>query len=78
MFPPEIRCEPGQVTDPTGHCERHGQHHYCRTCGGFYGVPHDDIHSGPQKHPNRFAHQCACRVCKDYVAALAASRGEGS
>ena len=66
FFGDEIRCEPGEKTDPTGHCERHGPHHFCETCEGYYGVPHTGIHEGPHAHPNQFTFRvdgCVCRIC---------------
>ncbi len=59
-------CEAGQRDEPIG-CERHRDHHWCTTCQGYYGVPHDGIHSGDSAHPwgNLFGrNQCACRPCK--------------
>lgn len=73
---PEIRCEPGETTYPTN-CERHSEHHWCNTCEGYYGVPHDGgIHEGPFAHPNQFSdfRQCACRKCKDLVAEIGRRR----
>lgn len=63
----EVNCEPGEPTDTTAYCQRHSQHYYCSTCKGYYGVPHDfGIHEGPDKHPNRFYRDCACRVCQNH------------
>lgn len=62
----EWQCEPGQLDKPVG-CERHSDHHWCKTCDGYYGVPHTGIHEGRDAHPNQFAgdfRQCACRPCK--------------
>lgn len=65
----EWSCDAGQPVEPYG-CERHSEHHWCDTCRGFYGVPHDGIHDGPNAHPRgpSDAEQCACRPCKDYTA----------
>lgn len=73
-FGPETRCEPGETTYPSA-CQRHPAHYWCPTCRGYYGVPHDGgIHTGRSAHPNhRGVHECACRVCKDHVAALVAT-----
>jgi hypothetical protein len=62
-------CVAGQRTFPdawTWH-----NHHWCNTCEGWYGVPHDGIHAGPDAHPHAALHnprQCACRPCQDYIA----------
>lgn len=64
---PEWQCEAGQSLPPIG-CERHSDHYWCETCRGFYGVPHDVIHEGPNAHPATFPgerNQCACRPCKE-------------
>lgn len=62
---PEWQCEAGQSMPPDG-CERHREHWWCETCRGFYGVPHDGIHEGPNAHPplGIEQNQCACRPCK--------------
>lgn len=64
-FGAEWQCEAGQKDEPVG-CERHGEHHWCGVCEGWYGVPHDRIHEGPNAHPygNNDTTQCACRPCK--------------
>lgn len=65
FFGDEIRCEPGEQTYPRD-CERHSEHHWCGVCAGYYGVPHDGIHTGPNPHPNQFTYRvdgCVCRVC---------------
>jgi hypothetical protein len=62
----EWRCEAGQNELPFG-CDRHGDHYWCETCLGFYGVPHDGIHEGPDAHPAAYGierQQCACRPCR--------------
>lgn len=40
---------------------------YCEICDGYYGVPHDNIHTGPRPHPLRDwpASVCACRPCQE-------------
>jgi hypothetical protein len=63
-----VRCEPGEREMPVD-CMRHSNHYFCRTCEGYYGVPHDGIHTGPDKHPNRFYRDCACRMCVNKRAA---------
>lgn len=63
----EWQCEAGQPVPPLG-CDRHQEHYWCETCRGFYGVPHDGIHAGPDAHPATFTserNQCACRPCKE-------------
>lgn len=71
--PGEVRCEAGQVEFPA-ECNRHKEHHWCATCEGYYGVPHDGIHEGPDAHPNyRDAPQCACRLCANWRAAQSRS-----
>jgi hypothetical protein len=55
---PEVYRGSG-ITDPA---------HYCQVCHGWYGVPHDGIHPD---HPRglKTAQWCACRPCRDLVAA---------
>lgn len=61
----EWSCEAGQEAEPTG-CERHSNHYWCDTCQGYYGVPHDGIHSGRNKHPEGSRYEyCACRPCQE-------------
>jgi hypothetical protein len=72
-FGSEVRCEPGETTNPTGVCERHPHHYWCSTCLGFYGVPHDGMHEGRNAHPNTpSARDCACRICTNWRAQIAA------
>ena len=66
-------CNPGEAGDPGRSCTVHGgEHHYCATCKGWYGVPHDRIHEdGPVRsaHPcGRLGDHCACRPCRTYDA----------
>ena len=68
----EFRCTAGQTPEPSG-CERHSSHHYCKTCEGWYGVPHDRIHEGVNKHP-RWDMDCACRPCRDAARARLARK----
>ncbi|MEV8610246.1 hypothetical protein AB0383_20365 [Amycolatopsis sp. NPDC051373] len=67
----EVRCEPGEKFLPVD-CTRHSNHYWCATCAGYYGVPHNLIHTGRDKHPNRFYRDCACRVCRDHAASITA------
>ena len=64
-------CMPGEPGDPGRSCTAHREHHYCPTCVGWYGVPHDAIHGGPgwPDHPLGGDRHCACRPCR-------AARGE--
>lgn len=43
--------------------------HYCETCNGFYGVPHETIHEPRFKHPDYApiggGMVCACRPCRE-------------
>ena len=76
----DFRCKPGTTDDPTGKCTWHPRHHWCNTCEGFYGVPHDSIHEDiPVRaaHPygNRDVRQCACRPCRIEVIRRAYSNG---
>ena len=64
-----LRCKPGNARLPRK-CSWHPEHHWCETCEGFYGVPHDNIHEGPSAHPTTNAHQCACRPCVEATARL--------
>lgn len=59
-FGPERRCEPGE-TDYPADCERHAEHYWCTTCGGYYGVPHNNLHT--PGHVDRWFRDCACRMC---------------
>lgn len=70
------RCEAGQKNNPV-ECNWHHTHHWCQTCDGWYGVPHDGIHNGPLAHPRSLheARQCACRPCKEYVASFEGTAG---
>lgn len=63
-------CTAGQTKMPTD-CRRHANHYWCGVCEGFYGVPHDNIHSPAAKaHPRSLhsAQMCACRPCQQYAA----------
>lgn len=65
-----LKCRPGGKTYPSK-CDFHGKHHYCDTCEGFYGVPHDGIHEGDNAHPvPGRAKDCVCRPCQKYMAAI--------
>ena len=68
----EVACDAGQRDKPVG-CERHRDHYYCVTCVGWYGVPHDRIHTGDGKHPRWDIQHCACRPCRDAKATKAKS-----
>jgi hypothetical protein len=64
-------CNPGEPENPSSWCRMHSSHHYCATCVGWYGVPHDMIHG---ESPHSHAHpmgtlgpQCACRPCRAFV-----------
>lgn len=35
--------------------------YWCATCDGWYGVPHDNVHTGRWKHQ---ANHCVCGVCQ--------------
>lgn len=64
-------CHPGEPVDPGRRCQRHHEHHYCESCDGWYGVPHDTIHgqvTWQTAHPGRDSDQCACRVCRTFRA----------
>ena len=62
---PEWACTAGQEDKPVG-CERHSNHFWCTTCEGYYGVPHTDIHTGRNKHPEGSRYEyCACRPCRE-------------
>jgi hypothetical protein len=64
------RCNPGEPRDPSLWCRRHSGHHYCETCLGWYGVPHDIVHGdSPHSYPHprgTLSGQCACRPCRVY------------
>lgn len=63
LFGEQWECETGQTAEPVG-CERHSTHHYCKTCEGWYSVPHTGMHSGRRKHPQTdWGRYCACRPC---------------
>ena len=64
------KCKPGNKHEPQ-RCDYHPKHYWCVTCEGFYGVPHDFIHEGPNKHPMAAPRNCACRPCMDLVASRA-------
>ena len=72
----ELRCAAGQVLEPFG-CERHQTHHFCTACAGWYGVPHDRIHSGPSAHPRGGGRDCACRPCREAESQLLARQAGG-
>lgn len=61
---PEVRCEAGQQEKPTREtCTRHPDHYWCKTCRGWYGVPHDPgSHHDGTEDPHTYR-QCACRPC---------------
>jgi hypothetical protein len=63
-----LRCRPGGTSRPT-RCGWHVEHHWCDTCEGWYGVPHDGIHQGPDAHPQTLSKAvgCACRPCRQAV-----------
>ena len=67
--PAMIDCLPGQQTKPTD-CNRHADHYWCKTCEGFYGVPHTGMHEPGSRHGNdlHMAQQCACRPCQQLAA----------
>jgi hypothetical protein len=68
-FEPELRCEAGQRQKPGREtCTRHPSHHWCRTCRGWYGVPHDNgMHDRDQGHDGRtWTRGCACRPCREH------------
>lgn len=67
-FGPELRCEPGEKNYPAD-CQRHQKHYWCVTCAGFYGVPHDRMHT--PGHVDRNFRNCACRLCVNRRAEIA-------
>jgi hypothetical protein len=58
------RCRPGNTVMPNV-CDYHLKHYWCTTCEGYYGVPHDFIHEGPDAHPVWPYSECACRPCQE-------------
>lgn len=64
------KCKPGNKHEPK-RCDYHPKHFWCRTCEGFYGVPHDGIHEGPKKHPLDNPSNCVCRPCRELLVARA-------
>lgn len=67
IFPPELRCTPGQTDKPTAEtCERHSDHYWCGTCQGWYGVPHNfGMHNPGHGHDGvSWTRGCACRPCQ--------------
>lgn len=66
-----LRCKAGVPSEPTL-CDWHSTHHYCAICEGWYGVPHDEIHNGPDAHPtaNSRWDGCACALCMKPVPPL--------
>lgn len=58
------RCLPGNREFPD-RCSWHSEHHWCSTCKGWYGVPHERIHDGPNAHPvpMHVRAGCVCRPC---------------
>lgn len=43
-----------------------GQMHFCRKCGGWYGVPHDNNHCQRGTYASGWrSESCACRFCRE-------------
>lgn len=71
IFGREVRCYPGEAEFPID-CERHRIHHWCETCAGYYGVPHDNVHV--PGHVDRDWRDCVCRPCTNRRAEVEARK----